>query len=104
MKDATLVGICEMVWRILFPPSNVELCQGSFKAVGKNTALNSQMVKWGDVHSYLHRPISKKIQVHVFSKKVSLWMWCVEFLSSHEEVTRKVIPWGQEREKRMKNK
>lgn len=35
MKDATLVGICEMAWRILFPPSNVELCQGSFKAVEK---------------------------------------------------------------------
>lgn len=43
----------------------------------------------------LHWPISKEIQVHVFSKKVSLWMWCVKFLSSHEEVAGKIIPWKE---------
>lgn len=49
----------------------------------------------------LHWPIAKKIQVHVFSKKVTLWMWCVKFLSSHEEVTGKVISWKKDEIKQM---
>lgn len=61
------------------------------------TVLSYQMIKnnWDaekKTFSYLHRPISKKIQVHVFPKQVPLWMWRVKFLSSHEEVACKIIP------------
>lgn len=41
---------------------------------------------------YLHWPVSKKVQVHVLSKKISLWMGGVKFLPPHKEVARKIIP------------
>ena len=45
---------------------------------------------------HLHRPIPKKVEVHVFSKKVTLWMWRVKFLSSHKKVAGKIISWIQD--------
>lgn len=43
---------------------------------------------------HLHWPVSQKIEVHVFSKEVSLWMWRVKLLSPHEKVACKIIPCG----------
>lgn len=44
------------------------------------------------VRPHLHRPVSEEIQVHVFTEEVSLWVWSVKLLSSHEEVAGKVVP------------
>lgn len=91
-----------VTWFHLLPRGNVALNQSSFKAEENIQYWILRRLKqlgWKkNIRSHLHWPISEKIQVHVFSKEVSLWMWCVKFLSSHEEVARKIIPW--EREKR----
>lgn len=59
---------------------------------------------YDEIFFYLYWTISKKIQVHVFPKKVSLWVGCVKFLSPHEKMTCKIIPWQQQKRKHLKTK
>lgn len=47
---------------------------------------------------HLHWPVPEKIEVHIFSKEVSLRMWCVKLLSPHEKMACKIIPCGREQD------
>jgi len=40
---------------------------------------------------HLHRSVAKEIQIHIFPKKISLWMGCVKLFSTHEKMTGKII-------------
>lgn len=48
------------------------------------------------IQMYLHWAVTKKVEVHVFSKKVTLWMRSVKLLSSHEKMAGKIVSLGKE--------
>lgn len=52
-------------------------------------------LKGRSVLLYLHWTVSEEIEIHVLTEQITFRVRGVKLLSSHEEVTRKVIPfWG----------
>lgn len=45
---------------------------------------------------YLHWAVTKKVEIHVLPKKITLWMRGVKLLSSHEKVAGKIVSLGKE--------